>query len=85
VKSGLKPEMVLVEKSIRISQDYDPKALILDKLSDQTGFIEYDPTASVTDRMQPLTDKTGIRVSGPDYLLAIYDRAGQKIASGLSG
>jgi hypothetical protein len=83
VKAGLKPEMV--EKSIRISQDYDPKALILDKLSDQTGFIEYDPTASVTDRMQPLTDKTGIRVSGPDYLLAIDDRAGQKIASGLSG
>jgi len=65
-----------------MSKDYDPRSLILDKLENRFGITNSAP-AVFEDRMQPLATKAGIRVFGPDYLLAVYDRAGQKTRSNI--
>ena len=67
---------------MRMSRDYDPKAVIVKQMEDAVrsrGWIIDSPLDGI-DRMQPLAEKAGIRVFGPDYLLAIYDRSGQYTA-----
>jgi|SRR5215472_6626810 len=67
---------------MRMSRDYDPKAKIIEQLEGVVGPKGWivDSDATGMERMQPLAEKVGIRVFGPDYLLAVYDRAGQYTA-----
>ena len=68
-----------------MSRDYDPKELIIKQLEGVLGPRGWGVDSPLTgiDRMQPLAEKAGIRVFGPDYLLAVYDRAGQYTAGRL--
>ena len=74
----------LVTRAMLMDPSWDARAHILDTIAKSVGTnghaVDFVP---VCDPMQPLAEKTGVRVFGPDYLLAIFDRAGQKTSSNI--
>jgi hypothetical protein len=62
-----------------MSRKIDPKATIIQKI--ESAASEWGVTIDCGDagiaRMQPLAEKLGIEIAGPDVLLAVYDRSGQ--------
>ena len=69
----------MVTRAHRMSRAEDPKARIMREIEATLrpwGWV-IDTDLAGIDRMQPLTEKAGIRVFGPDYLIAIYERSGQ--------
>lgn len=70
--------MALMTLPMKMRRDHDPRAVIIEKIEDQArqyGWLIESEAVGI-DRMQPLQEKLGIRVTGPDVLLAVYDRSG---------
>ena len=71
--------MEYVGRAIKMLHDRDPKGKLIEKFEQELkpwGYTLNDDTLVGVERMKPLAAKAGIRVFGPDVLLAIYDRAG---------
>lgn len=57
----------------------DPRDVFVEKIEQHAAEfgLVVDSAEEGFDRLQPLARKMGLRVSGPDVLMAIFDRSGQ--------
>lgn len=72
--------MQYVGRAIKMLDDRDPKGKLIETFETSLkpwGYTLDDDTLVGVERMQPLASKVGVRVFGPDYLIAIYERSGQ--------
>lgn len=77
--------MPLAAQVMRMSRDYDPRALIIQQIEETAKStlkvrgrdVVLSSDAQGVERVQPLLSWLGIEITGPDILLAVYDRSGQ--------
>lgn len=71
--------MALATQALRMLRDRDPRGRLIEKIEAavRPWGIVVDPSIKGIDRLQPLRQAAGLRVFGPDCLIAIYDRSGQ--------
>lgn len=70
--------MEYVSRAVKM-HDENPKGKLIARFEQELkrwGVLEDDTLVGV-ERVQPLAQKVGIRVFGPDIMLMIYERAGQ--------
>lgn len=77
--------MPLATQVVRMSREYDPRSVIIQQIEDTAKSTlkvrgrEFALNVDMhgVDRVQPLITHLGIEITGPDILLAVYDRSGQ--------
>jgi hypothetical protein len=71
--------LALVTYVPRMSRDYDPRAVIVKQIEEvarSRGWAVQSDAQGI-DRMHVIAEMLGLRVTGPDVLLGVYDRSGQ--------